>query len=1296
MFSFTKKPRNIQDSKPQSSSDAATGLEHPQLPTPQGIETMKSTCQIIAHLFEPLSKPPNAIPAGLNGLGTKASKRPSQGNSPGDNLQGQHLRRLSAATVSSTCSTAMQSRNSLVESDGSVGIFTAPPIPFGRPKSMQVMYNHPLAKINECRGYEHKVTSSDDLSDTCRSQPPQDTMNHRFLVTSNFVDMSSEDESLTLGSPTITNLIRSNTQKYGVSDSDEDNNAIWDHWEPWWSHGVKDGDEFRHLEDIGREDYQTENCAESNSDTTMEVDEETDEMPESLIEPDFNYIVGSWGAAYDKQAQVRVCYNKRSRPEEPELALSVAGLASSPLRPSDLFSERSPSSPALNNCQLSQPVIPPANLSPVACAASDNSCNFSSFTSLLRNFYSDPYSFEETINHLAPYAWSSMTSMSDPPKVPQNQSPSIHSSQPSTPTQSPLQENLEVLLEQAFQIISAPSSCPNSPCTHHHLRRTSSPLTTISDMTIHSPTLHTRPYRLPRSPSRQRSQTSYSGPPSPSQEFAVSPITASEAISIPKGPRIPTPQNTPPQSSLLDWITSVGSSPILAKSTSVAATTSRPSRTALATSTIAALLNAAAAAAVSNTALTKSMMGGFGSEAVSYNLNLQTQNQNDSVSSDKSSSESEEDGKVLYKEAISDTERSEFANMLDQFSIDPSLVISAAASAAKASAAIFMSGTSWSVNTGVPNHSLSMYRQQHRALRDLHKVLSDVTSMLNKSSLALKCDATTNTDEPMLVEDEVQTDEGPLKVIYEDTVVDAIPVLNPMETMICSDNVKISNEVFENMEVVEETIVYVEDEVIEEIFVIDELIEDPTTETENKIIHSPLCDHVNKFEELFIPSVVPQEILTEMITFTSSPSRQRKSAKAFADSLDLRVLTSNSSTFNSPTTIEVNINPNDSDEEYVTPKSILRNSTLACRTPRKSVRFSDNDFEQVLAFDKVTSPLTIRDTDIMTFKDTHEDNHKPPSNILTSINFTIPPASPTSSFSSLTFSHPVRLETLSLEGRTVVGTVVVKNLAFHKRVIVRYTSNHWVDFAEAEAKYKTSINTVTVMGSEPSLDRFGFYLDCGSVFEQIMGGPCLCDGSAALTKLLEFVIRYEVGGDVVWENNGGENYMVELGRRVPKTTAVEKVPEKILKVAENFTTRSVNLRRPMFGCGLTEPLVDEIFDDDDDVGSATAAGADPSFKYNGRYDFRNSIGRASSGDALSVLANQSRQFVDRNQRRNSMPNQPFGIVPAVGGHRTLYAQDCEGYVALAAPKTPAFANGVDVNREDERIRELQRQFAQMN
>ncbi|VDO44938.1 unnamed protein product [Haemonchus placei] len=87
----------------------------------------------------------------------------------------------------------------------------------------------------------------------------------------------------------------------------------------------------------------------------------------------------------------------------------------------------------------------------------------------------------------------------------------------------------------------------------------------------------------------------------------------------------------------------------------------------------------------------------------------------------------------------------------------------------------------------------------------------------------------------------------------------------------------------------------------------------------------------------------------------------------------------------------------------------------------------------------------------------------------------------------------------------IVGTIKVSNIAFEKKVFVRYTTNNWQSYMDRQATYQPSTSKV--------YDTFTFEVELPKATDK--------------AKRLEFCICYIANGCEHWDSNGGENYKLE-------------------------------------------------------------------------------------------------------------------------------------------------------------------------
>ena len=103
-------------------------------------------------------------------------------------------------------------------------------------------------------------------------------------------------------------------------------------------------------------------------------------------------------------------------------------------------------------------------------------------------------------------------------------------------------------------------------------------------------------------------------------------------------------------------------------------------------------------------------------------------------------------------------------------------------------------------------------------------------------------------------------------------------------------------------------------------------------------------------------------------------------------------------------------------------------------------------------------------------------------------------------------SNAVSLENIVFREYSIYGTVVVSNIAFDKKVCIRYTTNSW--------KSSDEVLGIFVDGTcTGKTDTFSFEIRFPDT------------GSESEVKL-ELAIKFEALGEIFWDNNFGENYKV--------------------------------------------------------------------------------------------------------------------------------------------------------------------------
>ncbi|ODV58649.1 protein phosphatase regulator GAC1 [Ascoidea rubescens DSM 1968] len=117
----------------------------------------------------------------------------------------------------------------------------------------------------------------------------------------------------------------------------------------------------------------------------------------------------------------------------------------------------------------------------------------------------------------------------------------------------------------------------------------------------------------------------------------------------------------------------------------------------------------------------------------------------------------------------------------------------------------------------------------------------------------------------------------------------------------------------------------------------------------------------------------------------------------------------------------------------------------------------------------------------------------------------------------------------------LIGLILVKNIAYDKRVTIKLTLNNWSTFKEVEATYLKSVNN--------QIDKFKFALNLNDL------------DSMKLGKLnLQMCLNYQVNNSNYWDNNNNSNYELSLSNSKHKArkSSKKEVSEKNLELLNNL------------------------------------------------------------------------------------------------------------------------------------------------
>ena len=285
------------------------------------------------------------------------------------------------------------------------------------------------------------------------------------------------------------------------------------------------------------------------------------------------------------------------------------------------------------------------------------------------------------------------------------------------------------------------------------------------------------------------------------------------------------------------------------------------------------------------------------------------------------------------------------------------------------------------------------------------------------------------------------------------------------------------------------------------------------------------------------------------------------------------------------------------------PSSMRRRPSSMPGTPTysKAVHFQDNSLEHVRHFLQVDRPIAVSvgsspvdpydSENEFPFGDDESSPRSPPFEWeIRLTNF------PKSSIERRALPVWTERVYLSPDTKILEGDVVVRNLAFHKLVVARFTLDYWKTTSEVIAEY----NDVRKQQTAYDCDLFTFRIK-------------LEDQANLENKTMFFCIRYGVNGRDYWDNNNSINYQVDFSKK--------HKPQLGKKGTQGKTSRPVNaLARSKPSAAFSSPRPRSMPSFDDFAGSVNP------------YEF-------SSFPQPSTLVGESPiRFKNKSSARDIVPN----------------------------------------------------------
>ena len=142
---------------------------------------------------------------------------------------------------------------------------------------------------------------------------------------------------------------------------------------------------------------------------------------------------------------------------------------------------------------------------------------------------------------------------------------------------------------------------------------------------------------------------------------------------------------------------------------------------------------------------------------------------------------------------------------------------------------------------------------------------------------------------------------------------------------------------------------------------------------------------------------------------------------------------------------------------------------------------------------------------------------------------------------------PVRTEKVYLSSDTkfLIGSVIVRNLSFHKLVVARFTLDYWKTTSEVVAEYSSDVRQ---RQTDDGCDRFTFSIK-------------LEDQANLENRSMLFCVRYNVNGQEYWDNNNSTNYKVDFSKKFKPQNGKQGMQAKSSR-PNNALPRSRPSQRP--------------------------------------------------------------------------------------------------------------------------------------
>jgi hypothetical protein len=164
----------------------------------------------------------------------------------------------------------------------------------------------------------------------------------------------------------------------------------------------------------------------------------------------------------------------------------------------------------------------------------------------------------------------------------------------------------------------------------------------------------------------------------------------------------------------------------------------------------------------------------------------------------------------------------------------------------------------------------------------------------------------------------------------------------------------------------------------------------------------------------------------------------------------------------------------------------------------------------------------------------------------------------------LRLAQPVRVERvfLSSDTKTLIGSVAVANLAFHKYVVARFTLDYWKTVFEVVAEYYHDVRRPK---HTDGYDRFNFSIK-------------LADLANLEGKTMFFCVKYLVNGQEYWDNNNSTNLQIDFRKEEKPRNRKNDPSSTALKPISNSLVRSRTRSHPPCASPSPETIPAAVYD----------------------------------------------------------------------------------------------------------------------